>query len=70
MRDTILEIVETHRKDSEYEDDEIKWMESQAKSITPKILMPKKMFIRQYKEFLRINKRNVIIINYIKHLYH
>ena len=45
------------RKDSEYEDDEIKWMESQAKSITPKILMPKKMFIRQYKEFLRINKR-------------
>lgn len=37
------------KKESSEEDDEIKWMESQARSITPKILMPKKMFLKQYK---------------------
>ena len=39
------------RKEEDYGDDEIRWMESQARTITPKILMPEKMFLKKFHEY-------------------
>ena len=46
-----------YRSEHLSEDDEIKWMESQARSLAPKILMPKVMFLRKFKELYKKNKK-------------
>lgn len=46
-----------YKGEMEYEDEDVRWMEIQAKSLAPKILMPKKMFIKKFKEeFNRFKK--------------
>ena len=46
-----------YKSDSQIDDEDIKWMESQARSLAPKILLPKKMFLKKFKEEYKIHQR-------------
>ena len=50
LLDNKLTCAVCYKSDRYEDDDDIKWMESQARSLAPKILMPKKMFLKKYKE--------------------
>lgn len=45
-----------YKSEREIDDEDIKWMESQARSLAPKILLPKKMFIKKFKEEYKHHK--------------
>ena len=45
-----------YKSEKDTEDEDLKWMEMQARSLAPKILLPKKMFIKKYNELYKINE--------------
>lgn len=50
LLDNTLTCAVCYKSEKDIEDEEIAWMEKQAKALAPRILMPKKMVLEKYKE--------------------
>lgn len=52
-----------YRNEKSIENDDIKWMEMQARSLSKKILLPKKMFLQKFKELYKKYKDNINVLS-------
>ena len=52
-----------YRNEKLIENDDIKWMEMQARSLSPKILLPQKMFLQKFKELYKKYKDNIYLLS-------